>query len=146
MLIKNARLVILIKNIRSSRLVILIRNIRILWDRKPLLDSDPDQEYILYGVGNAVFFMGSETLPPPVTYFPFTNDTCYILADESSIPFYVTSERVNAEISETTRKLQYWDKACRGARLSRYGVRFLSFLRSASLHCCWHTSISFWSL
>jgi len=34
---------------------------------------DPDQEYI--------YFMGSETLP----------SACYILSDESSIPFYSTS-------------------------------------------------------
>jgi len=35
--------------------------------------SDPDQEYI--------YFMGSETIP----------SACYILSDESSIPFYSTS-------------------------------------------------------
>jgi len=37
------------------------------------LASDPDQEYI--------YFVGSETLPY----------ACYILSDESSIPFYSTS-------------------------------------------------------
>jgi len=35
--------------------------------------SDPDQEYM--------YFMGSETFP----------SACYILSDESSIPFYSTS-------------------------------------------------------
>jgi len=35
--------------------------------------SDPDQEYI--------YFMGSETLP----------SACYTVSDESSIPFYSTS-------------------------------------------------------
>jgi len=39
--------------------------------------SDPDQEYI--------YFMGSETLP----------SACYILSDESSIPFYSTSNGYN---------------------------------------------------
>jgi len=45
-------------------------------DRRTWLDrlaSDPVQEYI--------YFMGSETLP----------SACYILSDESSIPFYSTS-------------------------------------------------------
>jgi len=40
--------------------------------RSTRLASDPDQEYILYG---------SETRP----------SACYILSDESSIPFYSTS-------------------------------------------------------
>jgi len=35
--------------------------------------SDPDEEYI--------YFVGSETLP----------SACFILSDESSIPFYCTS-------------------------------------------------------
>jgi len=37
--------------------------------------GDPDQDYI--------YFMGSETLP----------SACYILSDESSVPFYSTSNR-----------------------------------------------------
>jgi len=43
------------------------------WPEKRRLDLDPDQEYI--------YFVGSETLP----------SACYILSDESSIPFYSTS-------------------------------------------------------
>jgi len=39
--------------------------------------SDRDQEYI--------YFMGSETLP----------SACYILSEESSIPFYSTSNEYN---------------------------------------------------
>jgi len=48
-------------------------------DGHGLIDSasDPDQEYI--------YFMGSETLP----------SACYILSDESSIPFYSTSNGYN---------------------------------------------------
>jgi len=41
--------------------------------------SDPDQEYI--------YFVGSETL----------SSACYILSDESSIPFYSTSNGYNKE-------------------------------------------------
>jgi len=44
-------------------------------------DSDPNQEYI--------YFMGSETLP----------FACYILSDESSIPFYSTSNGYNNKIT-----------------------------------------------
>jgi len=42
--------------------------------------SDPDQEYI--------YFMGSETLP----------SACYILSDESRIPFYSTSNGYNYKL------------------------------------------------
>jgi len=66
---------------RSTRPVILIKNIYTLWgrrqtDRRTWLDRlglwSWSRIYILYGVG---------TLP----------STCYILSDESSIPFYSTS-------------------------------------------------------
>jgi len=61
-------------------ILILIKNIYTLWGRKRFLlpvtyFSYPDQEYI--------YFMGSETLP----------SACYILSEESSIPFYSTSNR-----------------------------------------------------
>jgi len=44
--------------------------------------SDPNQEYI--------YFMGSETLP----------SACYILSDESSTPFYTTSNGYNKNKSK----------------------------------------------
>jgi len=52
--------------------------------------SDPDQEYI--------HFMGSETLP----------SACYILSDESSIPFYSTrGSIVCTELSDFRLKTKY---------------------------------------
>jgi len=48
-------------------------------DGHGLIDSasNPDQEYI--------YFMGSETLP----------SACYILSEESNIPFYSTSKKIS---------------------------------------------------
>jgi len=46
-------------------------------DSKKKVASDPDQEYI--------YFIGLKTIP----------STCYILSDESSIPFFSTSNGYN---------------------------------------------------
>jgi len=116
---RSNRLVILIKDIRSTRLVILIKNNYILhgvgnasfyllystpvtWGRKGfllrvtylgsetlpyacnILSSHADQEYI--------YFMSSETSPSLRCKLQETlPSACYILYNESSIPFYSTS-------------------------------------------------------
>jgi len=47
--------------------------------------SDPDQEYIfIYFIFIFIYFMWSETLP----------SACYILSDESIIPFYSTNNHI----------------------------------------------------
>jgi len=79
--------------------------------------------------------MGSETLP----------SACYILFDGSSIPFYSTSYEYNKKkrylVYPFTLRVTgiiicarfYEISETMGARLLRFGVQTLSFLRCASL-------------
>jgi len=86
------------------------------------LTSDPDQNSASDPAQVYIYFMWSDTLP----------SARYILSDDSSIPFYVTSERVNAEISETT-----------GATILGLGCRFLRFLRGLwAFELAWHIRIT----
>jgi len=78
-------------------------------DRRTLLvdsDSDPDQEYIYVASDPdqdyIYYFMGSETSPSLTLGSETLPSACYMLSDESSIPFYSTSNGYNIPFYPTS--------------------------------------------